>query len=169
MLRVLLHDTSVSHSLVKQLGVKDRMNFLDTADPINPRNLLPTPGLVIMKATTTADGLDGRYVAPLDMDRPSGSRTVAFHGSWHDPVMKADGTWSREELVLALSNTEGGAHVDPDLDERYDTLARHNGIGMVASWGKGETPFTGNVVAVALRQVTYETLETLSREKHLLA
>jgi hypothetical protein len=164
-LRVLLHDTQASHSLLGQLGVKDRLNFLDSADPINPKNLLPTPGLVIMRATTTVTGAEGQYVAPLDMDRPNGTRCVGFAGWWQNAVMKVDGVWSRKDLVLTLANTEGGAHVDPDLDDRYNMLAKHNGIGFMAMSASGRTPFAGDAVAVAVRQVTYEVLETLTREK----
>jgi hypothetical protein len=164
-LRVLLHDTQASHSLLKQLGVKDRLAFLDTADPINPRNLLPTPGLVIMQATMTAEGAEGQYVAPLGLERPSGPRVVGFASWWQNAVMKVDGVWSRKDLVLALANTEGGAHVDPELNERYDRLAKQNGVGFVAMSAAGEKSFKGNVVAVAVRQVTYEVLETLARHE----
>ena len=166
-LRVLLHDTQASHSLLKQLGVKDRLDLLDTAEPINPQNLLPTPGLVIMRATMTADGAEGQYVAPLKMERPGGSRVVGFASWWQNAVMKVDGVWSRKDLVLALANTEGGAHVDPGLDERYDRLAKKNGVGFVAMSTSGEKSFAGNVVAVAVRQVTHEVLETLTREEVL--
>ena len=40
-LRMLLHDTSASHSVLEQLRVKRAIHWVDTADPINPRNLIP--------------------------------------------------------------------------------------------------------------------------------
>jgi hypothetical protein len=166
-LRVLLHDTDLSHSLLKQLNVKTQMNFLDTAAPINPANLLPTPGLVMMKMTRTSVGADGQYVAPLGMERPHPPRLRTFAEWWRHPVMKVDGTWSRKELVLTLANTEGGAHVDPDLNGRYESLAKANGIGWTASAGANSQPFAGNVVAVAVRQVAYEVVTTLDREQRL--
>ena len=46
-IRVLFHDTSSSQSLLKQLGVKDRIQMLDTAHPYDPSNLLSHEGLVI--------------------------------------------------------------------------------------------------------------------------
>lgn len=165
-LRVLLHDTHQSHSLLRQLGVKDQLTFLDSAEPINPRNLVPTPGLVLMRMTATVQGGKGDYVAPLGMDRHFGVRHVHFAGWWNDPVMKVDGTWSRKELVLALSNQEGGAHVDPSLNQRYDSLARHNGLGHRMGAPDSTEPFVGNVVAIAVRQIAYETLDTLDREGH---
>lgn len=167
-LRVLLHDTNQSHSLLTQLGVKGRLGFVDTAEPINPNNLAPTPGLVLMRLTTTHDGPAGKYVAPLDMERPSSSRVVPFAGWWNNAVMKVDGTWSRSQLVLALANREGGAHVDPDLNERYESLAKSNGLGWTAVSGGTSRPFTGDPTAEAVRQITYEVLETLRRDARLL-
>jgi len=123
-LRVLLHQTAQSHSILDQLGIKDRLDFLDSASPINPGNLLPTPGLVLMQMTTTETGSAGRYIAPLDMERPAGTRMKAFAGWWIDPVMKVEDTWSRKELVLTLANKEGGAHVDPSLNDRYESWLR---------------------------------------------
>jgi hypothetical protein len=166
-LRVLLHDTGQSHSLLHQLKVKDRMMFLDTADPIHPRNLAPTPGLVMMKMTARADGSDGRYVAKLDMSRTSSLK--GFASWWTDPVMKVDGTWSRKELVLTLANQEGGAHVDPALNDRYVSLARNNGIGFMTVTEEGEAPFEGSAVAAAVRQIAYEVSLTLRREAWRLA
>jgi hypothetical protein len=168
-LRVLLHDTQQSHSLLKQLRVKDTLAFLDTAEPINPHNLAPTPGLVLMRMTATVTGGTGDYIAPLGMERPFGVRHVAFAGWWNHAVMKVGETWSRKDLVLTLSNQEGGAHVDPSLDERYDRLAKRNGLGWTTSSGDAATPFNGNVVAIAVRQVAYEVLDTLDRARDRLA
>lgn len=168
-LRVLMHDTNQSHSLLKQHGIKDRLNFLDTAEPINPKNLLSTPGLVLMQITMTDQGPQGEYVAPLGDERPFPPRHAHFAQWWTAPVMKVDGTWSRKQLVLTLANQEGGAHVDPALNERYEQLAKHNGLGWIAGGGPqgGGSAFAGNAIAVAVRQITFEVLETFEREhKH---
>lgn len=166
-LRVLLHDTEMSHSLLEQLGVKRRLDFLDTAQPIDPKNLANTPGLLMMRATWTGDGgVQGDYVAPLGMERPFPPRISRFTAWWDNPVMKVDGTWSRKQLVLILANREGGAHIDPSLDERYEALARRNGLGWRAVGSGQSDPFVGNAVSLAVRQVAYEVLETLHRNSH---
>lgn len=87
-----LHDTDQSHSLLQQLRVKDKLSYLDSADPLNPNNLMATPGLVLMRMTAEANGATGHYVALLGMDRPSGVRLVPFAGWWQNDVMKVDGT-----------------------------------------------------------------------------
>ena len=43
--RVLLHDTNSSHSLLKQLGVKNQIKYHDTAFLDSPGNLLAYTGL----------------------------------------------------------------------------------------------------------------------------
>lgn len=75
------------------------------------------------------------------------------------------GPRSRKEFVLILSNQQGGVHVKPSLNERYDRLAKHNGLGWTTSSGDMTTPYSGNVVAIAVRQVAFEVLDTLSRER----
>src|SRR5438874_7396909 len=62
-IRVLLHDTGASHSLLGQLGVKESFTYLDTSEPIEPNNLLATMGLIT--ACVSLEDQTGRYVAPL--------------------------------------------------------------------------------------------------------
>lgn len=45
-IRVLLHDTKTSKSLLGLLGEKDQLLYLNTAHPYNPNNLLSHMGLV---------------------------------------------------------------------------------------------------------------------------
>jgi hypothetical protein len=84
-LRVLLHDTSASSSVLNQLGEKENLNFVDTALYIDPRNLVPTnTGLVMMRA---AAGVGGKYVAPLGDSPPSRVRAPQLFRPWweNDP------------------------------------------------------------------------------------
>lgn len=158
-LRVLLHDTKQSHSLLGQLGVKDSLRWYDTAVPIHPDNLLPTPGLIQMQMEP---GVGVTYTAPLDdrppelMQPPSG-----FTPWWNNAVCKLpDRTWSRSQLVLVLANQEGGAHVDPNLNDAYESLARQNALGFSYVDERGGRPAEGNPVAVAVRQIAHEVLKT---------
>ena len=52
-LRVLLHNTDRSAALLTQAGLLTETTlFADSSQPIDPENLLPNPGLVIMTAAT---------------------------------------------------------------------------------------------------------------------
>jgi hypothetical protein len=136
---------------------------VDTSVPINPKKLLPTPGLIMMKVTV---GEGVQYVPPLDM-RP-GEITggpKAFAGWWSNPVLKLDvSTWSRRQLVLELGNKEGGAHVDPSLNHVYEALAIRNGLGFRYVSSEGSSPAAGNAVSVAVRQISHEVLSTCEEQ-----
>ncbi len=63
-IRILVHDTSQSKSLLTQIGKKD-IGFLDTASRFNANNLLPINCLTIMRFTSKNGVASGSYIAPL--------------------------------------------------------------------------------------------------------
>ncbi|MEH1056409.1 hypothetical protein V6U89_14480 [Micromonospora sp. CPCC 206171] len=162
-LRAILHNTAQSHSLLAQLDLGSKL-FTDTAAHIDPRNLGNTPGLVIMEMIV---GVGVTYVAPLGMLSPSRIHPPApFQAWWDSPVMKiGEHLWSRKQLVLALANKDGGAHVDPSLDEDYYALSRRNLLGVTYVDASGAQEAQGNPAAAAVRQIAYEVLGTFEREQ----
>jgi hypothetical protein len=74
--------------------------------------------------------------------------------------------FSRQELINNIANTDGGAHVDPKLDEAYMELSRANSLGWVFGNGNLEEAFKGRPELACMRQITYEVLITL-KEKNL--
>lgn len=164
-LRVLLHDTAQSHSLMKQLKLKDRTQWVDTAIPINPRNLLPSWGLVIVRVVS---GQGAQYIAPLnDLSPDRRNPPRSFRVWWDTDILKDQNgeLWSRKRMVLHLANKEGGAHVDPSLDDAYKKLVEDNALGVAYVDERGEEPASGNAVAVSVRQITHEVLETIPHAK----
>lgn len=68
------------------------------------------------------------------------ARTTAFDAWWTEPITKYgdDGLWSRKDHVLAMANKEGGADVDPNLNEDYEVLVTDNALGvhlLDGGWG----------------------------------
>lgn len=173
-LRVLMHDTASSSSLLEQLGLKSQLMFTDTAARIIPTNLLPeAPGLVLMRV---AVGGSATYVAPLDEVPlpPSRIHPPARFQDWWTLEFARDSErtlWCRKKLVLTMANKEGGAHVDPNLNAAYERLANHNGFGF--SYATNATssflPFEGNAAAASVRQIAHEFLKTHERYGHLFA
>ncbi|MFD8571531.1 hypothetical protein [Streptomyces sp. NPDC059639] len=171
-LRVLLHDTAASSSLLAQLGVKSQMKFADTAARIVPTNLLPSaPGLVLMQMT---GGGSATYIAPLDVVPlpPSRIHQPAGFDDWWTLEFARDSErtlWCRKKFVLTMANKEGGAHVDPNLNSAYERLARNNGFGF--SHASSDTgpfmPFEGNAAAVSVRQIAHEFLKSYEAHDHL--
>ena len=165
-LRVLLHDTNSSKSVLGQLGVKDKLRFEDTAEHINPKNLIVSaPGLVIMKFDPQRGG---QYVPPLDEKLPGHIHPpVPFKPWWNLEILRdqESAAWSRRSLVLTLANKEGGAHVDPSLTPAYDSLARMNGLDYHSGNDDALIPFAGSVIAASVRQIAHEVIRTLEKAK----
>lgn len=155
-LRVLLHDTRKSTSLLGQLGLKSGQ-FMDTSWPIQPGNVTSHSGLIV----TAMDSSGAQYVAFLD-DGIGPPTLRSFDDWWESPVFvdSQKRSLSRKDLVLTVANQDGGAHVDPALDRKYADLSRNNSLGWNYSDGSREEPMGGPEKA-ALRQVCHEVLKTL--------
>lgn len=148
-LRVLLHDTEQSASLLTQLKVKSNLLFADSGiyrdrynkvvnDHIqrtNPGSSLGgyvpgEAGLVIPRPNL--DGTFGWYAPltetrfhPSDIRFAAQSKPIGFKKWWERPLVE-NGTlkkyFSRKNLVLIMANQDGYAHVDPALDKDYEDL-----------------------------------------------
>lgn len=157
-IRLLLHDTPKSHSLLGQLGRKGG-DFWDSALPNLPGNQASYGGLVFMLMNDSGV----RYVAMLD-DVPQ-IKQVSFEKWWNAGVFTDDkqATFSRKSLVLTVVNQDGGAHVDPNLDEAYARLSQDNSMGYFKAGPEGTQPMPGPERA-AIRQIAHELLKTLKPE-----
>lgn len=161
-LRIFFIHSQKSKSLFEQLDIGRRITMLNTAEPINPRNLLPTFGLVMVRM----DAGGGRYI-PLLGDGPSfeTSRLLPINRWLSRPVGKR-GTkqWSRQELITWVANSDGGAHIDSQLDPEHYELSRENGMGWQFSTSDSELePIKGDFVLASIRQIAYEVDKTVIR------
>jgi hypothetical protein len=174
-IRLLVHDTNRSFSLLEQLDVKRRLWWFDTGHRLPPAG----PGLVMRSfalATmqiSTHDGLS--FFAPFDENLvPSRKGPPTRFKEWWTRIVLEDETqtgFSRRDLVLALANKDGGAHIDPGLDEPYRQLSRHNSFGWVSYTGdqsgqipQPSDPPRNSVVAASVRQIAFETARTLEAQ-----
>src|SRR3989339_821003 len=124
--RILVHDTDSSISLLSQLRFKDT-KFYNTASEYRSTNLLVHMGLVSMRLSTNQDE---KYVAFLDDGIPNSQKLVKFDDWWNKIVIKDfnKNTFTRRDIILKTCNKEGGAHIDPNLDMRFNNLLRNNSI-----------------------------------------
>jgi len=174
-MRLMLHDTNRSMSLMKQLGVKEQLRYLDTAEPIDQKNLVSTPGLAMMEFSASQDLARGCYI-PRFQGKPPGlcdGPFIKFEQWWNEHVTKDDlgRLFSRRDFVLNVANRDGGTHVDPSLDSAYADLTRNNSMGWWLSTHTRETeiPFEGNLAFVAIREIAFELDQSLHRDLlHLL-
>lgn len=167
-IRVLVHDTSKSTSLLRLLKKKD-IYFYDTATDYSPQNLLSHFGLCQLRLERKSSQLaTGNYVPCLDSCFELHKiRKIKFNDWWEEIVIKdsKSNLFTRKKLVLEASNKDGGAHVDPELDLDYAALSKFNSAGgMVVSGDLKVRPFINGPELPSIRQIAYEILLTLADE-----
>lgn len=153
--RTLVVDSAASHALLVQLGVREQLQFADAAGGDH-------------SATIFAVSLAGMEFGPAGFGYAPSlgeiEEKIEFDPWWTNVVIKAPeiGTFSRERIVKALANKDGGSHVDPKLPASYRSLSRQNGIGWVVNDGSGDYSPLSNPVLPAMRTIAHEIELTLN-------
>lgn len=158
-LRVLLHHHGQSRALLDQLGLRGG-RFFTSAPPLNPRNLLTECNLVLIRAGSTG----ARYLPLVAGGAPPFPlQPIPFVDWWNDPVLKDNRsrTFCRRELVLNVADTDGGAHVDPELEEAYMAISRENSLGWVFGTAEKFSALDGRPELACMRQIAHELLSTI--------
>lgn len=152
-LRILFHNTNKSHSLFKQLNEKNLKSgfiFLSSSSMYIPANLLSS---WLLGSVSITNG--------IAMYKPIGLNTQDLHllnfNDWWNEVIFDDKKYklTRKDIILFISNQDGGAHVDPCLDKRYAAIVKYNSLGWCD--GNGQ-PINGNPAYAAIRQIVDEVL-----------
>jgi hypothetical protein len=154
-LRVLVHDTGSSRSLLTQLNMKSQP-FYDSALDYNADNWAAHAGLTCV--ALDPHGSSPKILPCLDSSAEKAS-WVKFD-LWWNKIVVVDlerHSFSRRHLVLTLANKEGGAHVDPGIPEMYYLLTRGNSLG----WTNGHNVPVLGIALASVRQIAHEALKTL--------
>ena len=158
--------------------MKHAIRMHNTSRPLDPRNVGPHQGLVVMQVKVpegvkasvsfTLFGEEERYTdAPSDKPKTevnfvprvlgppdrAAPTSVSFTRWWEEVVIRdrTGQVFSRKDLVLALANKEGGAHVDPLLDDRYAGLVRFHSMGWTVNTDEIRQPPDNSIVAASTR------------------
>jgi len=160
-LRVLMHETAASSSLLGQLGLRDQIEYFDTAlTAPHGAQLLPGSRLALMTM-----GDNARYIPRLCRP-PIPDRWIDRRRWWdRDEVIEdvRGETFTRKDLVLFAANEDGGAHVDPELTPRYEALTRGNAFGWRLHGPQGEFDWANGPALPSMRMIAHEMLVTLQR------
>jgi hypothetical protein len=154
-LRVLLHHHGSSNSLLEQLALRGGY-FKDSSTDFSRKNLLPIHNLIALR-------MSGDEVTYVPSGRPA-VRGTLFAEWWNGPVIRDNRKreFTRREIVAHVADTDGGAHVDPGLEEAYMDLSRNNSLGWVyGADGNPEAPAKGRPELACIRQIASEVLATL--------
>ncbi len=159
-IRILVHDHGSSKALLAQLNRLQSLRFFDSAIPNTPGNLLTYSGLVITAHTKAG----AEFIPMLDDNQIGPGEWVPF-SSWWEGTIFVDNKKrkvSRKDLVLSLANQDGGAHVDPALNETYTELSRENSVGWTVTKGHVDHPM-GPPHLASVRQIAHEALKSLNQ------
>ena len=168
-LRVLLRDTPKQHSLFEQLDIRKKIYYLNTSTGYSPNNLLTQQCLLMMRMSAQESGSKGEYLPFFGEVAQKRWSTV---GSWWNEIVIADGkqnTFTRQEIILYLSDQDGGAHVDPSLDEKYFNLKNRNSMKWVYSDRQGrEKQLDNSPVYMTVRQICYELMYSIRASENTI-
>lgn len=162
--RTLVHDTDKSYSLLGLLSLKTEQ-FFDTCTSIGLpgqtdgyKRIGSFAGIVGLGIGSTPD-----YIPYLD-EVPTGAfGRVRFDEYWNRVVL-IDATghkFTRRQLILTVTNEEGGAHVDPTINKKFDALANNNSMGWKVSTNKSAETDLPGIESATIRQIGHEILRTL--------
>jgi hypothetical protein len=115
-IRVLIHDTPRSTSLLKHLGALS-INLSSTVSDLDHSNSVFLSGMGRMTITSTSS----TWAAANDCSAIDKQLPLT---DWWNQIVYILGNVraARKDLVLAAANKDGGAHVDSSLTTEYETL-----------------------------------------------
>jgi hypothetical protein len=126
-IRVILHDTPQSTSILKHLNAKDINLFTIHVEPPKPPEDMNgyMPIHAFSMGVINLGGTDFGYGPNLEDFSPGKSRVLPVDEWWNEIIwiISLKSGLTRKRLVLSAANQDGGAHVDNQLNEHYDNLA----------------------------------------------
>jgi hypothetical protein len=179
-LRLLLHETNSQRPLLAQMGVRDRIPWTDTShgEP-PPGTIFFSAGLATMRVVSGPGGSVTYHPYLGECDSLRIQPAQAFVDWWSETIMKdsTGNSFSRSALVIAVSNQDGGAHIDERLNAAYAALTRGNSLGFTATSGEDNEPtgigfgiggtngppFANSPALANIRQIAWEVENSLER------
>jgi hypothetical protein len=162
-IRTLVHDTNSSHSLLKQLNIKDQ-KYLDSASKRTGKEFGSYRGLTLMHHNS--DGTWAFTPKCILPPKPGEQYSYKSFDQWWNGVVIIDNNeneFTRKQLVLALANKLGGAHVDPKLNQKFYDLYKIGSHGILVIEEFKSIPISGLELA-SVRQIAFELITVLEKE-----
>lgn len=167
-LRVLFHSNNHSKSLLEQLNLKTKY-FLSNSIDYDPQNLAPHHPLVSIRFN---GGPNPEPTIPFGSLEPilnpfsNWVHLTPIINWWQGELVIVDSNkseFTRSRIVREVSDTDGGAHVDPTINDEYFKLSRENSIGWIYHADKS-TLFQpiNNPVPPTIRAIAEEVVVSLN-------
>ena len=168
--RILCHDTGRSHSLLGQVGLLDSLPFVDATPRRSEHDDLAEEDDGVVYVTILSSPLAPISGGPLGF-RPvtsldsAASRPKPFAEWWDATIVETSQvSMSRRDVVLALANWDGGAHVDESgASATYVAISQERALGTITYLTEaGKTVVVDiNPTLVIMRSIAFEVLATL--------
>lgn len=179
-LRVLLKDTRNSHSLLKQLSIKDELLFVDSAHHCkngvccweiceNTHNIAAIDGavyagLVAKRLRQQGDTLETTLKPLCQFSNAPRPKMVNFDQWYNEEVLDdTENKMSRKNIIENIAEKAGGCHVDKDMTIEEATFRIPEALKIIIN-GQ-QIAFNPAPMYVSLRQIAWEVLESLKRAK----
>ncbi len=158
-IRILLHDSISSNSLLGQLQKKSNLFYSS--------NLLLSKESITSFFGLTMIGLKGestKYYPKLD-EMSFNARWLTFDEWWNEIIFRDKdlNILTRKSLIQITADQNGGAHVDEKIDEIYYNLSRKNSLNfeLISKDIKKDIP---EAEKSEIRQIGHEILKTLNTD-----
>jgi len=176
-LRVLVHDTDKSHSLLQQLGIKNSLQYSDSSIKHRGISFLHIEHMsnqVISISDSIYAGLLIKKMSNGDREHfPTLDFAPLLEANLHDTTKVDFDTWytgqtmfecmglkmTRKDIIYMLANREGGAHVDLRYSDAYKYFKEPTMLNITINGLKA--CFRQNPVYVSVRQIAWELMESL--------
>jgi hypothetical protein len=162
-IRVLLHDTRNSTSLLTHLNAK-HIYLTSTCQRIPEGAVVSGSTMVFNRIIATPSGPRAEIRASLG-DGPPINFHLKAEDWWNQTIVVlprgSDRRVSRKDIVLVAANKDGGAHVDASLTPQYDALKERGGTLQLVCWkidGVESKIEFEDIHAYLIRQMAYELL-----------
>lgn len=160
-IRILLHDTKNQTSLLNHMNIKNKVQFLSTAEGYIPANKLSYEGLL----ETSSNG----YYIPMNSASATFKGIMHQFDDWWNQIILDDkvNLFSRKDLILEVADTDGGAHVDHKLNEAYALLTKNHTLSGSLLINGESHPLRNNPVYACIRQIASELLYSIDLSENI--
>lgn len=173
-LRILLYDSKFSHSLLRQIKDEFVYNYPDFIDISTTKGSLPNPETTNFVRTSLCSyllnhSIESEEILIPEPIRIKNGRKYPFRSfkTWWEKnyvVLIDDKNYlTRKDVVTLLADQDGGAHVDPNFDQRLAAIKRlkANPLKITAPINQINKTYTAdyqNILEATVRSIADETL-----------
>lgn len=156
-IRVLLHDTKQSQSLLRQMNIKDKVKL---ATSFGYSETLPEGFVCTSIMPLLSVSSEGGTSVPFPLPAPL--KLMAIDEWWNESVWMQNSVLRRRDIILNTANKEGGAHVQAVATEIIQELRQ--GLSQVSSVKINgvEVGSPENYHFILIRQFAHELLNSPS-------